>query len=249
MTAALYQLHRVVFGALVYAYGVMWVGGILAYIVLGSPPSDARWTAPVFLLLAGLIVLITARRSEFAALLAAGGFGFAAEALGVRFGFLFGKYEYTATLTPHWLGVPLVMMSAWMVLVAYLWQMTRAISASRPLRIAIASLWMTAIDLVIDPPAAGQLDYWHWFDSGAYYGIPAHNFLGWLVVSLALFSLIAFLHPDNSPNYAARYTGLSIVIFFTVIAFALGLWLAGGIGALLCGLHLLLSSPKPQVEG
>lgn len=105
----------------------------------------------------------------------------------------------------------------------------------------IAALWMTAIDLVIDPLAAGTLDYWRWAGGGAYYGIPARNFLGWFTVSLLIFGLIGvlFRRGRQSNVYACR-VGFSIILFFTVIALAHGLILAGVIGMALCLLHLAL---------
>ncbi len=241
MTISTRHLRRWLLAALVFAYGVLWVGGLIAYVFLGSPPPQAAWTAPVFLLLAGLLIIVTAKRQAGVALLIAAVLGFASEVLGVHYGFLFGRYEYTATLAPKLFGVPLVMMSAWMVLTAYLRQLLRLTGVRRGWQILFASLWMTAIDLVIDPLAAGKLDYWRWLDTGVYYGVPAHNFFGWFAVSLIIFSVIAGLSgDDDSTSLMPRYIGLSIVSFFTVIAFALGLTLAGLIGVALGVLHIAL---------
>jgi uncharacterized membrane protein len=54
-----------------------------------------KWAAPVFLFLAALIVLLTTEPSDLARLLTASVIGFAAEAIGVRYGFVFGAYSYT----------------------------------------------------------------------------------------------------------------------------------------------------------
>jgi Carotenoid biosynthesis protein len=50
--------------------------------------------------------------------------------------------------------------------------------------------WMTAIDLLIDRLAAVALGYWRGAAPGAYYGIPARNFLGWFIVSLLIFAMV-----------------------------------------------------------
>ena len=56
------------------------------------------WAAPVFLFLAALIVLLTTEPADLARLLTASVIGFAAEAIGVRYGFVFGAYSYTGEL-------------------------------------------------------------------------------------------------------------------------------------------------------
>jgi putative membrane protein len=213
----------------------MWLGGVGHYALIGGPPMNAPWAASVFLLLAGVIVVVTSARKDVVVLSAAALLGFVAEILGVRYGFIFSPYHYTSVLQPQLLGVPLVMLSAWMVLVAYVRQMLIKLNLPAWLGAALAAAWMTAIDLVIDPLAANQLGYWRWVKSGAYYGIPLHNFTGWFLVSLIIFGLARQRLEDN---VFARSVGLSIVIFFSAIALSYGLLLAGGIGALLCVIHL-----------
>lgn len=230
------EKRRLPLAALILAYAVMWIGGVGHYVLVGRPPLDAPWAASVFLLLAGVIVAVTSARSELLMLSVAAGLGFLAEVLGVHYGFIFSPYHYTSVLQPQLFGVPLVMLSAWMVLVAYVRQMldwsADVPSAPRSglLKALPAAAWMTAIDLVIDPLAANQLGYWRWQQSGAYYGIPLHNFIGWFVVSWLIFGLLRRRAEENA---VARYVGLSIVLFFSAIAFSYGLWAAGGVGVLL----------------
>jgi putative membrane protein len=228
---------RYAFRALLVAYGVMWAGGIGHYVLVGKPPLDAPWAASLFLLLAGMIVFITASGRERRALAAAAAIGFLAEIIGVRYGFLFSPYSYTRVLIPHLLDVPLVMLSAWMVLVAYTSQLAERFALSRPVRAIAGALWMTSIDLVIDPLAANQLGYWRWVETGVFYGVPFHNFVGWFLVSLLIFLVIPA--PERS-SPLALHVGLSIVIFFTAIALSLHVWLAGGIGLILVLIDLLV---------
>lgn len=224
--------------ALIIAYSVMWVGGVGHYILAGGPPMDAPWAASVFLFLAGLIVVFTSAKNDLPWLFMAAVLGLIAEIIGVHFGFIFSPYHYTDVLQPQIFGVPLVMLSAWMVLVAYVRQMLLLLRLSYWVEALIAALWMTAIDLVIDPLAANQLGYWRWEKSGAYYGIPFHNFAGWFVVSLVIFSLMRKRFQDNNP---ARYVGLSIVIFFSSIAISYGLLMVAAIGLFLCLIHWVIN--------
>ncbi len=216
-------------------YALLWAGGVISYLFLGGPPADAAWTAPSFLALAAVLTLAVAPAGERWILLAAAAIGFAAEAAGVAWGIPFGRYRYTATLFPHVAGVPVVMAAAWLVLFAYLRQM--------PVRPVAAAAWMTAIDLVIDPLAVNVLDYWTWEGTGPYYGIPWSNFAGWFIVSLALFSLPA---RRAAPQAWTARLGLSVVLFFTVIALGTRLWLAGGVGLALVILHAALGRAEAR---
>ena len=239
--------RKVILTALAGAYAALWVGGVSAHILKGGPPPDAQWAAPVFLLLAGLIVLFTASAANLGGLLAAAGIGFVAEYMGVSRGFLFGRYVYTGTLQPLLLGVPLVMACAWMILFAYVKQMLLPFKLSKLAEMTISGVWMVAIDLLIDPLAANRLGYWRWIEAGAYYGVPARNFLGWYVVSFMIFGIIR-QRPQS--DLWARSVGLSILLFFTVIALAYQLALAASVGLALSLAHVALAviSNRRQAE-
>jgi len=251
MNAVKSRLKSVVLAALIAAYAVMWVGGVGHYALYGRPPLDAPWAASVFLSLAGALVVTTSRGTDLIGLFVAALLGFIAEIIGVRYGFIFSPYRYTEVLQPQLFGVPLVMFSAWLTLVAYCRQMLVNLKLPALVETTLAALWMTAIDLVIDPLAANWLGYWRWAQSGAYYGIPLRNFIGWFVVSFIIFSGLRVLSPAAAAancdlllareNQAARYVGLSIVLFFTAIALFFGLVLAGSIGLGLCLAHLALA--------
>lgn len=222
------------FAALVLAYAVMWLGGVGHYVIAGRPPMDAPWAASLFLFLASAIVVWTSTRRAWLGLGLAAALGFVAEIHGVKYGLIFGAYHYTEVLQPRVWGVPLAMFSAWLVLVAYTRQMLLPLRLADWLKAILASAWMAALDLVIDPLAAQPLGYWRWAETGAYYGIPARNFVGWFVVSWLIFTLV---RQRWRVNPWARFVGLSIALFFTAIALAYGLWLAGGVGLALCLLH------------
>jgi bisanhydrobacterioruberin hydratase len=230
--------RKVILTALAGAYVALWVGGVSAHVLQGGPPTDAQWAASVFLLLAGLIVLVTASPANLGGLLAAAGIGFITEYVGVSYGFLFGRYVYTGTLQPLLLGVPLVMACAWMILFAYVKQMLLPFKLSKLTEMTISGVWMVAIDLLIDPLAANRLGYWRWIETGAYYGVPARNFLGWFLVSFMIFGIVR-QHPQS--DLWARSVGLSILLFFTVIALAYQLALAAGVGLVLALVHLALA--------
>jgi putative membrane protein len=232
-------MRKVAFVALLLAYAVMWCGGVGAHFLLGIAPPESSWAAPFFLTLAALITIVTTNRKNLPALFIVALGGFAAECIGVRYHFLFGDYIYTATLLPQWFGVPMVMMSAWMVLFGYIKQVMLNWRLPAWIEIFIAALWMTAIDLLIDPLAAGLLDYWKWREQGSYYGVPFRNFIGWFVVSAILFALVR-TSTEWQANRWARYVGLSIILFFAMIALAHGMLLLTTTGFLLLAIDAVL---------
>ena len=219
-------------------YLILWIGGVGSHVFRDGPPAHMLWTAPLFLLLSGAIVLTTSGLSEIQFLLLGGTMGFMAEVAGVHSGVIFSGYWYTDVLEPQLFDVPLVMICAWIVLIGYVRQMLIGCSYSRWLIVVLAGAWMTAIDLVIDPLAAGVLSYWRWLEQGVYYGIPAHNFVGWFTVSLVIFSS---LPAPAVKNTWAQHTGLSIILFFTVLSWIYGIVLAGVMGVLLCIVHVMLA--------
>jgi putative membrane protein len=236
--------RRIVLAVLVGAYVVLWVGGVGHYLFIGAVAVERQWLASAFLFVAGLIVLLTATSRRVALrLIAVAALGLVFELCGLRYGLPFGRYAYTGALQPTIFGVPLVMAFAWMVLAAYLQQALSRLNIRAWRGVLIASVWMTTIDLVIDPLAANQLGYWRWVERGSYYGIPLSNFAGWFVCSLSIFVL--FRRQRWQTNLWHRLTGASIILFFTLSALSFHLFIAALIGFALCAAEFL--SPKSQV--
>lgn len=95
------------------------------------------------------------------------------EYLGVNYGLVFGRYEYSAMLGPEAFGVPLVIPHLWFVVV-YISYIT---AGSRLGAVMLAALW----DLAYDPLFA-KIGLWSW-EGGV---VPLTNFLGWLVTAAVI---------------------------------------------------------------
>lgn len=129
---------------------------------------------------------------------------YAAEYLGVHYGFPFGaQYYYTDQLGPKLGGVPVVIPSLWFVILYLSFGVADLIAgfsvnaqmAGRMGRTAVL-LWCiwsalvggmaaTAWDLVIDPIMV-ENRVWVWDTTGPYYTVPIGNFAGWVVTAMAV---------------------------------------------------------------
>ncbi len=228
------KAYKSVQAALWIGYAVLWCGGVASYLFLGGPPAGSGWTAPAFLFTGALLTLALAPPGRRWRLMAAGLAGMAAELAGLKWGVPFGAYAYTEVLHPTVLGVPVAIGCAWLILFAYVGQMLAWLRVRAWLRAAAGAAWMTALDLLIDPLAAGPLGYWVWSGGGRYYGVPWSNFAGWFVVGLGLF--LALRRPP-AKDLKATGVGGSILLFFTLVA--AGQRMAGPLiaGASLLALH------------
>lgn len=131
-------------------------------------------------------------RSALAVLLVAAGGGLAVEALGVATGFPFGTYAYAPErLGPELLGVPLVIPLAWAMMAYPALLVGRQITTRRAWRPLAAGAALASWDLFLDPQmvAAG---YWTWASSAVprLAGIPVTNFVAWLVIAVAMMTLL-----------------------------------------------------------
>lgn len=231
--------RRAALAVLASAFVLMWAGGVATHWAGGAASRERGWLASPFLILAGLIVVLSARtRRGVATLAALALYGFAVEILGARTGFPFGAYAYTDALWPRLCGVPVVMGFAWMVLVAHGWSVFARMRWPAPLAVVAAALWTTAVDLVIDPLAANELGYWRWPRAGFYYGIAFTNFAGWFMTSLVAYVLF---RRRLEASFGARAVGFAIVLFFTAVALAHSLAVAALVGFALCAIQLALA--------
>jgi putative membrane protein len=153
---------------------------------------------------------------------------FTAEALGVNFGLVFGRYYYTGHLGPQLFGVPFLAALAWEPIVYAAFCIADVVGAhevgaynctplhrtprlrSCVLPSVVGALATTAWDMMIDPIAVNG-GWWVWTDGGSYTpyiqgGVPVTNFLGWLGVAF----VIQLLYRLIAPKPRRSSPGLSI---------------------------------------
>lgn len=163
------------------------------------------------------------------------------EWIGISTGLPFGRYNYTQSLQPQLLGVPLLIPLAWAMMLPPAWEIAARVfvgrNAPHPFvtrlgRSGVAALAFTAWDLFLDPQMVSW-GFWVWETPGLYFGIPLVNFLGWFGAS---FILSFFLMPDRM-EMGANYLVYGITWILTSIGQILfwNLWQPGIVGFLSMG--------------
>src|SRR3954453_3123277 len=166
---------------------------VLTVLVFAAASFTAAWRRAGASFALGLLVI-------------SAGLGFAAEAVGVATGVPFGDYAYAGSLGPGLLGVPLVIPLAWTMMAYPALVVGRRCARSlatphRYLEIVVGAVALASWDVFLDPQ---MVDAGHWrFAAGngpTLTGIPLVNFVGWLLVSLLLMTLLVVLLPDPSEH-------------------------------------------------
>ncbi|HEX8157935.1 MAG TPA: carotenoid biosynthesis protein [Solirubrobacteraceae bacterium] len=124
--------------------------------------------------------------------------GFATELAGVATGKPFGHYSYSDLLGRKVGGVPVAAAAAWAMMARPAWVVAGLVARRGIVRIVIAAWALTAWDLFLDPRMVRE-GYWIWPGGGRYEGVPASNFLGWLVTGAGMFALWALIDGDDEP--------------------------------------------------
>ena len=132
-------------------------------------------------LLVGVAPLLD--RRAVAALGTATLFTYAVEAVGVATDRPYGAFEYLVDLGPMVAGVPLGLPVFFLPLVVNAYLLTLLVLGGladrRAVRLPATVAVVLAVDLVLDPGAVA-IGFWAYDGGGAYYGVPASNYLGWL---------------------------------------------------------------------
>ena len=176
------------------------------------------WMTPVFICLTAALATapsVAAGRGRFAWWLAGTyAFTFAAEAVGVATGAVFGTYEYGPVLGWAWLGVPLVIAFNWATVVnGSVWLAGRLVSAGggagrRLAIVLLAGGVAMAFDYIMEPVAV-RLDYWRWAGEV----IPLQNYAAWF----ALAALAALGHPYAAPGAGRGRSDGRLAGFFVLV--------------------------------
>ena len=162
-------------------------------------------------------------------------FAFAIEATGVITGFPYGDFYYGDALGAKVFGlVPYLLPISYVPLVIGAAAAAYRDGSSHPVAWALRSaVLLVLIDGVLDPGAAA-LGFWVWPDGGAYYGVPASNYLGWLLSgALASALLVVLGRWKGKPPPGMLDSAVISVSFWTGVAVFEGIPFPAMLGAAL----------------
>jgi putative membrane protein len=221
---------------------ITWaVFAILAYFIIAgavSPwmslwaPGDTGFvpTFTLFSLLHATVLLGGRRTALFFGLTVL--ISYLAEEIGVRTGLIFGRYHYGDQLGLKLGHVPLLVPLGWFMMIYPSWvvaqALLRGVDVRRPASMValalVAALAMTGWDLVMDPKMAEE-GIWVWEDGGPYFGVPLHNYVGWILNTFVIYLVfdvvdqIATKRGGAAYRFGGLFAALPIVIY---ILFAVG---------------------------
>jgi putative membrane protein len=142
-------------------------------------------------LIGGLLPLVD--RRTLAGLGALAAFTYGIELAGVLTGVPYGEFEYLIDLGPMLLGaVPLALPVFYFPILLNSFLLVTLLADGRlggPARLLAVLGVVVGMDLVLDPGAVA-LGFWGWADPGGYYGVPAQNYVGWVVSGVVAVALL-----------------------------------------------------------
>lgn len=135
------------------------------------------------------------------------------EHVGAETGLIYGAYHYTDALGLKLGHVPIIIPIAWFMMIYPSYIIANLIGSGLQMmgeknkysnnRITLVQiLWlsflsaviMTAWDLVVDPYLSGATERaWIWEAGGQYFGVPLHNFGGWLLTTFTIYFIFRLL--------------------------------------------------------
>ncbi len=175
------------------------------------------------------------------------------EHVGVETWLIYGAYHYTDALGLKLGHVPIIIPIAWFMMIYPSYIIAYLIAGDRQKIMMIRGnksdnsysnnrtalpqiLWlsflsavvMTAWDLVVDPYLSGPTERaWIWGHGGQYFGVPLHNFGGWLLTTFTIYCLFQLLserkfqvsrsHPVSTPVILLPLIGYGAMMVTNII--------------------------------
>jgi putative membrane protein len=190
----------------------------IVYYTVGLIGFAIPYSRELFKQLIGLSILISAAlvfrahhprnsRFIFTSLLVFSG-GFFVESIGVKTGYIFGKYQYGEVLGPKILQTPLLIGINWWLLIYMVWQIVAQTKVEPVAKLLLGSILMTGYDLFLEPVAMAT-GMWSW-ESGL---SSIKNYLAWFFLSLIFFGILQILKTKYHNPVATRLFVIQTVFF------------------------------------
>lgn len=190
------------------------------------------------------------------------------EEIGVRTGLVFGPYHYSDLLGFKLDQVPVLVPLGWFMMIYPSRMVAKALLRNIDARSipgiaalsALSAMVMTAWDVVMDPAMSSLNQNWVWEKGGIYFGVPRHNYFGWLLTTFVVYCVVGWLWRVDDPKTTATRTfaALPVIVyaFFTVRYVATNRFpalqvvavFAMGLPALASLIHICMNPGSPVTE-
>jgi bisanhydrobacterioruberin hydratase len=182
------------------------------------------------------------RREGAKVLVALAVFALALESFAIVTGWPYGHFVYGEKIGTRLFNlVPWTVPFAWTPLVCASVMLARNLQknqVAKPLPFLLGcGVILVLIDMVLDPGAVAQ-GFWRYQAQGAFYNVPAQNFMGWLLTGAlggAIFWVLAPRLRSEVPPSDFLGSCLLILSFWSSVCLWMNLWLPGLIGVALLG--------------
>ena len=134
---------------------------------------------------------------------------FFSEWIGVKYGWLFGSYQYGDSLGFKIDGVPIIMGANWLLLGLVCRDVVKKIITNHWLIIIFSALLMVLIDTLIEP-LSNRLDFWTWENNI----IPFSNYRDWYLIALLNQYIFSFLKFKKDMFFWSLGYLIILVLFF-----------------------------------
>jgi uncharacterized membrane protein len=162
------------------------------------------------------------------------------EHVGVETGLIYGAYHYTDALGLKLGHVPIIIPIAWFMMIYPSYIIANLVGSGRQMIMRdknnysnnpitlVQILWlsflsaviMTAWDLVVDPYLSGPAERaWIWEDGGQYFGVPLHNFGGWLLTTFTIYFIFRLLSERKFQVRPSRRPLTTSIILLPLISY------------------------------
>lgn len=182
------------------------------------------------------------------------GVGLFMEIIGVKTGWIFGKYKYTDDTGPKIFGLVPVFIPLWWCVIGYMsLSMTKLILINyqidatpyRLVLILLSAILVTLWDVLADPLAIDE-GGWIWEKGGRFYGIPFSNFFGWFFTAIIIFFTYLFINEigQTTPvsswfEYLPAFGYCAITAVFARACLERQMWIPATIGFFVAGFGLV----------
>lgn len=133
------------------------------------------------------------------------------EVIGVKFGIIFGNYNYGDVLGISIFEVPLIIGFNWVLVILGAISISRTIFRNTILISLSASILAVIFDFFLEPVAI-KLNYWAW----GQIEVPLQNYIAWFLISFTFSIILLRINRNFNKGILSEYFLIQLLFFLTL---------------------------------